>query len=85
MIIEKGIYMINKQRLLETFLELVQIDSESGNEQDIQYHLKKIMEQQNIDIYEDKASIQNDTLGANNLICTLKATPNYEHLEKKRP
>lgn len=41
MIIEKGIYMINKQRLLETFLELVQIDSESGNEQDIQYHLKK--------------------------------------------
>ena len=32
--------MINKQRLLETFLELVQIDSESDNEQDIQYHLK---------------------------------------------
>ena len=73
MIIEKGINMINEKRLLETFLTLVQIDSESGNEQTIQNHLKKLMEQQNIDISEDKARIQNETLGANNLICTLKA------------
>ena len=41
MIIEKGINMINEKRLLETFLTLVQIDSESGNEQTIQNHLKK--------------------------------------------
>lgn len=32
--------MINEQRLLDTFLELVQINSESGNEQMIQSHLK---------------------------------------------
>lgn len=74
--------MINEERLLETFLTLVQIDSESGNEQTIQNHLKKLMEQQNINISEDNASIQNEALGANNLICTLKATPNFEHLEK---
>lgn len=33
--------MINEQRLLNTFLELVQIDSETGNESTIQPILKE--------------------------------------------
>ena len=33
--------MINEQRLLNTFLELVQIDSETGNESTIQPILKR--------------------------------------------
>ena len=34
--------MINSRRLLNTFLELVQINSETGNEETIQPILKKI-------------------------------------------
>ena len=32
--------MINKERILNTFLELVKIDSETGNEQTVQPILK---------------------------------------------
>ncbi|ATH60023.1 hypothetical protein BJG89_07120 [Staphylococcus nepalensis] len=73
--------MINKQRLLDTFLELVKIDSESGNEQPIQSYLKAILEMYNIEMVEDNASSETD-LGANNLICTLKSTPNLASLDK---
>lgn len=48
--------MINEQRLLDTFLELVQINSESGNEQMIQSHLKSQFESLGLLVQEDNAS-----------------------------
>ncbi|MHD0397642.1 M20/M25/M40 family metallo-hydrolase [Staphylococcus simulans] len=67
--------MINEQRLLETFLELVQIDSETGHEETIQPILKEKFENLGLTVKEDHAGEQPD-LGANNLICTLAATEN---------
>ena len=51
--------MINKQRLINTFLELVQINSESGKEQAIQQFLKAKFETLNVIVEEDK-DISND-------------------------
>ena len=61
--------MINSQRLLETFLELVQINSETGHEEVIQPILKKKFEELGLNVTEDHAS-EKSWLGANNLICT---------------
>ena len=63
--------MINSQRLLETFLELVQINSETGHESH-STHFKKF-EELGLNVTEDHAS-EKSWLGANNLICTLPAT-----------
>lgn len=73
--------MINEQRLLETFLELVQIDSETGHEEIIQPILKEKFENLGLTVKEDNASEQPD-LGANNLICTLAATENQNKTQK---
>ena len=62
--------MMNKERLLDTFLELVKINSETGHEQTIQPILKDKFENLGLQVLEDNASNQ-DGLGANNLICTL--------------
>lgn len=64
--------MINEQRLLDTFLELVQIDSETGHEELIQPILKEKFHNLGLDVKEDHASEQ-PGLGANNLVCTLPA------------
>lgn len=73
--------MINEQRLLNTFLELVQIDSETGHEEIIQPILKKKFEDLGLKVEEDHAGDQPD-LGANNLICTLDATENQSNTQK---
>ncbi|WP_105988646.1 M20/M25/M40 family metallo-hydrolase [Staphylococcus simulans] len=73
--------MINEQRLLETFLELVQIDSETGHEEIIQPILKEKFESLGLTVKEDNAGKQPD-LGANNLICTLAATENHNKTQK---
>ncbi|MGN5881826.1 M20/M25/M40 family metallo-hydrolase [Staphylococcus simulans] len=73
--------MINEQRLLNTFLELVQIDSETGHEEIIQPILKKKLEDLGLKVEEDHAGDQPD-LGANNLICTLDATENQSNTQK---
>ncbi|CDR60752.1 tripeptidase T [Staphylococcus schweitzeri] len=65
--------MINKQRLLNTFLELVQIDSETGHEEIIQPILKEKFKSLGLDVKEDNAS-NHPKLGANNLVCTLEST-----------
>jgi tripeptide aminopeptidase len=44
--------MVNNDRLLATFLELVQIDSETGNEATIQPILKRKFEQLNLQVEE---------------------------------
>ncbi|MEC2075452.1 tripeptidase T [Metabacillus fastidiosus] len=65
--------MINKERLLEEFLQLVQIDSETKHEAEIAQVLKKKFTELGLHVYED------DTTGitghgAGNLICTLEGT-----------
>ncbi|MDY4023396.1 M20/M25/M40 family metallo-hydrolase [Staphylococcus borealis] len=73
--------MINSQRLLETFLELVKINSETGHEEVIQPILKKKFEELGLHVVEDRAS-EKSWLGANNLICTLPATSDNQDVAK---
>ncbi|WRP05181.1 tripeptidase T [Rossellomorea aquimaris] len=63
--------MINHERLLNEFLELVQIDSETKEEAEIAKVLKQKFSDLGVEVFED------DTMGetghgAGNLICTLK-------------
>lgn len=73
--------MINSRRLLNTFLELVQINSETGNEETIQPILKKKFIDLGLKVVEDNAS-KREWLGANNLICTLPSSEGKEHVSK---
>jgi len=72
--------MINKQRLVNQFLQLVQIDSETGDEAEIAKVLKIIFTDLGLNVIEDDAKSKTG-FGAGNLICTLpakqKATPIY--------
>lgn len=70
---KRGSIMINEQRLLNTFLELVQIDSETGNESTIQPILKEKFIALGLDVKEDEAA-KHPKLGANNLVCTMNST-----------
>lgn len=65
--------MINKERLLNEFLELVQIDSESKSETAIAKVLTEKFKALGVDVYEDDAAAKTG-YGAGNLICTLPAT-----------
>ncbi|MGM9924947.1 MAG: tripeptidase T [Bacillus sp. (in: firmicutes)] len=65
--------MINKQRLLDEFLELVQIDSESKYETEISKVLKEKFTSLGVNVVEDDAAAKTG-FGAGNLICTLPAT-----------
>ncbi|TRM12648.1 M20/M25/M40 family metallo-hydrolase [Lentibacillus cibarius] len=62
---------INKDRLIEEFFELVQIDSETGYEAEIADILTKKFTELGLDVAEDNAKEQTGH-GAGNLICTLK-------------
>lgn len=65
--------MVNEQRLVDEFLELVQIDSETKHERDIAKVLKQKFEALGLDVIEDDAAAKTGH-GAGNLICTLAAT-----------
>lgn len=62
--------MINQERLLETFLELVGIDSETGHERQICDHLKERLTELDFAVEEDD-SARVTGHGAGNLIATL--------------
>lgn len=65
--------MINQERLLNEFLELVQIDSETKYEGEIAKVLKKKFSDLGVEVIDDET--QNITgHGAGNLICNLLAT-----------
>ncbi|MDV2580898.1 M20/M25/M40 family metallo-hydrolase [Alkalibacillus haloalkaliphilus] len=66
---------VNEQRLIDEFIELVQIDSETKHEQKIAEVLKQKLTDLGLDIKEDDAK-EKTGHGANNLICTLKGTKN---------
>ncbi|GIN85554.1 hypothetical protein J6TS2_19400 [Heyndrickxia sporothermodurans] len=65
--------MANQERLLNEFLELVQIDSETKNEGNISKVLKKKFEDLGVEVFEDDTMAQTGH-GAGNLICTLQGT-----------
>lgn len=68
--------MINKARLVKDFLNWIQIDSETGDEANIQQLLKKKFEYLGLEVEEDNAK-EKTGFGANNLICTLPGNPKY--------
>ncbi|AMX82977.1 hypothetical protein GS3922_04360 [Geobacillus subterraneus] len=65
--------MVNEQRLVDEFLELVQIDSETKHEGEIAKVLKQKFEALGLEVIEDDAAAKTGH-GAGNLICTLAAT-----------
>lgn len=62
--------MINKQRLIDEFLELVQVDSETGDERAICDLLKEKLTSLGLDVVEDGSATYTGH-GAGNLIATL--------------
>lgn len=54
--------MINKERLVETFIELVKIDGKSGNEKDIAENLIKKLKELGLEVRTDNAG---ETFGGN--------------------
>jgi len=69
---------VNEQRLLNRFLELVQIDSETGHEEEIGEALKRLFGGLGLTVIEDDAKAKTGH-GANNLFCELPATPGCEN------
>jgi len=64
---------VNKDRLIEEFLELVQIDSETKYESEISSILKEKFKNLGLNVVEDNAK-ELTGHGAGNLICSLKGT-----------
>lgn len=65
--------MINHERLLNEFLELVQIDSETKNETEIAKVLTQKFSDLGVKVFEDDTTAETGH-GAGNLICTLEGT-----------
>lgn len=68
---------VNEQRLVDTFIELVQINSETKDEKAIQHFLKRQFQELGLKVTED------DTIGetgcaANNLFCVLEGDTGYK-------
>src|SRR5699024_7982658 len=64
---------VNQDRLINEFMELVQIDSETKYEEEIAKVLKKKFTDSGLEVIEDNAK-EKTGHGADNLICTLKGT-----------
>ncbi|HWO76183.1 MAG TPA: tripeptidase T [Bacillus sp. (in: firmicutes)] len=64
---------MNAERLLQEFLELVQVDSETGFETEIAKVLKEKFSSLGLEVVEDDTTSQTGH-GAGNLVCTLPAT-----------
>ncbi len=65
--------MINEERLLKEFLELVQVDSETKNEAEIAKVLKQKFSELGVEVVEDDTTATTGH-GAGNLICTLNGS-----------
>ncbi|WP_085523429.1 M20/M25/M40 family metallo-hydrolase [Tuberibacillus sp. Marseille-P3662] len=69
--------MANQDRVLNTFLELVQVDSETGEESTIAETLKETFTNLGLSVEEDQACEQTGH-GANNLIITFTGEDGYD-------
>jgi len=65
--------MIRQEKLVEEFMELVQVDSETKHEQEISGVLKRKFEALGLHVFEDDAA-EKTGHGAGNLIATLEAS-----------
>lgn len=65
--------MVQEKRLVQQFFELVQVDSESGNEGEISVLLKQRLQELGLTVTEDNAK-RITGHGANNLFAILEAT-----------
>lgn len=65
--------MINQERLVNEFLELVQVDSETKYEAEICKVLKEKFSALGVEVFEDDTTAETGH-GAGNLVCTLPAT-----------
>jgi len=72
--------MVVESRLVEEFMELVQVDSETKHEEQISNVLKKKFAELGLTITEDDAKTKTGH-GANNLFISLPATSGYEQAE----
>lgn len=81
---------MNKQRLIDTLLTLVQINSESGDERLIADYLLKELKSLGIDVEEDSSQIETG-YGAGNLFATIEGSKNAEpicfmvHMDTVKP
>ncbi|BFH61714.1 tripeptidase T [Paenibacillus azoreducens] len=66
--------MIIQERLVEEFMELVQVDSETGHEEEISAVLQQKFADLGLDVVEDDSKPRTGH-GSGNLIVTLKGTP----------
>lgn len=69
--------VVNQDRLVKEFMELVQIDSETGEEGGIAGVLKEKFAALGVKVEEDDAKAKTGH-GANNLICTLEGTEDVD-------
>ncbi len=69
--------MINYQRMLNTFMEFVKIDSETKNEQNISERIIKDFKELGLDVYTDEAGKKLNSNG-NNIYCFIPGTNNSE-------
>ncbi|MBA4495033.1 M20/M25/M40 family metallo-hydrolase [Paenactinomyces guangxiensis] len=65
--------MINQQRLIDEFLELIQTDSETGDEREICDLLKQKLTDLGLEVVEDGSAAKTGH-GAGNLVATLKGS-----------
>jgi len=67
------IYLVNESRLVEQFMDLVRVDSETKHEEAISIVLKQLFTEQGLTVTEDDAKRKTGH-GANNLFFTLEST-----------
>ncbi|MGD9678047.1 MAG: M20/M25/M40 family metallo-hydrolase [Vulcanibacillus sp.] len=70
--------MVNRKRVIEEFIELVSIDSETGFERDIADYLIKKFTEFGLEVIEDN-SIDKTGHGAGNIIATLHSNDNENY------
>jgi tripeptide aminopeptidase len=82
--------MIDKERLINRFMEYVKIDSETGNERDIYEKLIKELEDLGLEVKTDKAGEKANS-NANNIYCYIKGKDNVKgrifssHMDTVKP
>lgn len=72
--------MINKERLLEQFMQLVRVDSETKQEQEISGVLKELFGNLGLHVFEDDTKEQTGH-GSGNLIFTLEASEGMDQAD----
>ena len=78
---------MNPSRIIEIFLDVIQIDALSGNEKPVADYIKSFLSRYKIDFVEDKAS-QYTGSNTGNLICEIGSGGNFvllSHMDTARP